>query len=289
MYRDRVEECMGAASRSGNLEEVRQAARAHSYDDYLAATLAPRSVAADFMILAAYFGEIARVPREVSETGLGAIRLQWWRDAIGGEHESGHPVADAMKDMIERRGLDRDRIFAPIDAAQALLHPEPFESDAAFAEMLRGMDGAHFGLRGFLLGQTDGNQRETLEALGVSLALIRHCAALPVFFAKGRLPVSRRQLPSDALDVHEGDIDAAVLARLADGLVRIADHQWREARGRAKSLDAVSRQAAATFALAGPYLKALQRVGRDPVRELAELPPLSRVLTLAWTAATGRM
>ena len=55
----------------------------------------------------------------MTEPGLGAIRLQWWREAIDraakGE-ATGHPVADAIGAAMRKGKLSRARIAALIDA-----------------------------------------------------------------------------------------------------------------------------------------------------------------------------
>ena len=78
-------------------EAVRAAARELDYDRYLAALLAPRRARDDLMALAAFHGEIARIPLTVREPAIGDIRLQWWRDALRtpAGTATGNPVADA--------------------------------------------------------------------------------------------------------------------------------------------------------------------------------------------------
>ena len=61
---------------TAEVDAVRNAARSHAPDFYLSALLAPRSVRSDLVTLAAYLGEIARVPLTASEPALGAIRTQ---------------------------------------------------------------------------------------------------------------------------------------------------------------------------------------------------------------------
>ena len=62
--------------------DVRDAARAYDRDRYLSALLAPSRARDDLVVLAAYLGEIQRVPLMIREALAGEIRLQWWRDAL---------------------------------------------------------------------------------------------------------------------------------------------------------------------------------------------------------------
>ena len=93
----------------------RRIARETDPDRSIAASFAPREARADLFALYAFNAELARVAELVSEPGLGAIRLQWWREAIeraaNGE-ASGHPVADAIGNLIRRRDLSRASALA---------------------------------------------------------------------------------------------------------------------------------------------------------------------------------
>src|SRR5512145_2880437 len=87
---------------------VREVARDLDHDRYLAALLAPVPARDALMTVAALHGEIARIPTSVREPAMGAIRLQWWRDALGGEtgpEPTGSPVADRLRHAIESGAL----------------------------------------------------------------------------------------------------------------------------------------------------------------------------------------
>ena len=79
-----------------------RAARELDYDRYLAALLAPRAARDGLMALAAFHGEIARIPRTVREPGVGDIRLQWWRDALRDAGRHGDRQSRRRRDA--RRG-----------------------------------------------------------------------------------------------------------------------------------------------------------------------------------------
>src|SRR5262245_33452903 len=109
---------------------VIEAARTHERDRYLSALLAPSAVRADLLVLAAYLGEVRRIPLAVHEAAVGEMRLQWWRDTLAGNNPSaGHPVADAMIGVVERRQLDRNLILAPLEGVSRELYEDGFEHD----------------------------------------------------------------------------------------------------------------------------------------------------------------
>jgi len=106
---------------------VREAARRSEPDRYLAALLAPRAARADLIALAAFVGEVARIPLTGSEPMIGEIRLQWWRDALVnllGGTATGSPIADTVGAAIRSRGLPEALFMSIIDARSRDLDPQ---------------------------------------------------------------------------------------------------------------------------------------------------------------------
>ncbi len=89
----------------------------------------------DLIALYAYDHEITRAPRVVSKPLLGEIRLAWWREALdaiyAGQAVRRHPVAEALKTAVARRGLPREFLETPLDARYDDLQPGAFEDEAA--------------------------------------------------------------------------------------------------------------------------------------------------------------
>jgi len=76
---------------------------------YLCALTAPLAKREALVALLAFDQEIARIPGVVSEPMLGAIRLQWWIDAlpqITSGQPPGHPIAEALGPL----GLSLDEL-----------------------------------------------------------------------------------------------------------------------------------------------------------------------------------
>ncbi|MCB1510637.1 MAG: squalene/phytoene synthase family protein [Hyphomicrobiaceae bacterium] len=138
-------------------EDIRQRARQTNYDWYLAALLAPRAARADLLVLAAFSGEVARIPSAVSEPMMGAIRLQWWRDVLDQPAGAtiGHPLADALRELIARHRLTKAHLHAQIDAAEQALQSEPFEDRAALSNHFGKAWGSRFRLAAECLRGTD--------------------------------------------------------------------------------------------------------------------------------------
>lgn len=90
---------------------------------------------ADVVTLYAYDHELARAPRVASNPILGEIRLTWWREALDevfdGREVRRHPTAQALAEMIRRRGMPREPFEALIDARYRELDPAPMSATEA--------------------------------------------------------------------------------------------------------------------------------------------------------------
>ncbi|PWG63482.1 squalene/phytoene synthase family protein [Spiribacter halobius] len=72
------------------------------------------------LALAAYRAEVLEVPREVSDPGVGAVKLKWWQEELerlfAGQPR--HPVSQALAPVIERHGFAREPFAEVIEAAR---------------------------------------------------------------------------------------------------------------------------------------------------------------------------
>jgi len=99
--------------------------------------IADAALRADVIAIYAYDHELARAPRVASNALLGEIRLTWWREmldeAYEGRHVRHHPTAQALADVIRRRGLPREPLEAMIDGRYRELDATPMTSKEALA------------------------------------------------------------------------------------------------------------------------------------------------------------
>jgi phytoene synthase len=81
-------------------------------DRFILALMAPQQHRDALMTLFAFNQEIAKTREVVSETTIGLIRLQWWRDAIGeiydGKEPRHHAVISPLAQMIHDYDLPRE-------------------------------------------------------------------------------------------------------------------------------------------------------------------------------------
>lgn len=265
--------------------EILRSARDLAYDDYMAALLAPERHRADLLIAAATFGELAKLPLQVSDATLGEIRFQWWRDILASGAKTGSPIADALIGLQSRLGIPVAEILAPaLEARAAELYAEPFPDRAAFDAYVVAPERAHLRLRAAILGHSvtgDAASPATsalLDEAAGEIGLVRACCRLPLLFAKGRYPI-------DLAGTGGGEtVDEAILRGAVTGLVGDAAAAWGRLRPRIKRISPELRPLILPIALAGPYLRVLQGVGHDLLRQIAEPSPLERSVRL-WLAA----
>ena len=275
---------------------VRIAARAYERDRYLSALLAPAAARASLLALAAFAGEIQRIPATVSEPMAAAIRLQWWRDAVAapdGTASTGHPIADAMRAAIRAHALAPDRAIGFIDAVSDTLSADPMPDDTALAAWLGETEAALYHLALAILADPGEAARRAplVTAAGRATGLTRLLAELPAHVAEGRLLIPRSRLDAAGLtlDALRADATPRALAPLLDSLAADALHAFADARRLMAGLPRPLDVAFLPLALVEPHLRLLRKPGHDPLRHVAELLPVGRIWRLWWMYKTGRV
>jgi phytoene synthase len=272
---------------AGEREAVRQAARALAFDWYLAALLAPSHARDDLVTLAAYLGETARIPATVTEPGLGAIRLQWWRDAIANGADgarTGNPVADALTELARRRALPDDMLELPLAGREHELDADGLTDEADFQAYLDETWGTAFRLAARALGVEETDPIRSLCNLAAdAYGRMRLALDLPRHLEHGRLPLPASRLADrDPRNLPESEARSAANALVAT-LAKEAREVFAEARTALRAAPAAVRPAFLPLALVEPYLRALENPGHDPLRDIADISPLVRVRRL-WLA-----
>lgn len=271
---------------------VRRIARAADPDRTLAALFAPRAARDDLFSLFAFNAELARIADLVTEPGLGAIRLQWWRDAIDAAargEATGQPVADAFGQALGRRGLSRERIGALIDARSFDIGETVMPDTRTLDAYLFDTTGGLFALAAEIVGAQGENRDVVAEAGGRAYGLVRVMRSLPVLAAKGRT-----YLAEDALLRHDTSPQAIFAGETSPGLEALLAEMRERAREALRvaefhlfgegmtgtGINQAGRTAFLPLALVGPYLTALAKLG-NPLHEIVRINPLRRLWRLA--------
>ena len=289
----------GPADKIGSAagDAVRLSARSWERDRYLAALLGPRDVRSDLIALAAFSGEIARIPAFVSEPMMGEIRLQWWRDTLhkeasesGDGSGSGHPVADAVRRTAAQRHLPIDLLIGIIDAQDIGLHDDPITDDHMLVTHFAKTEGALFELALRVLGRADQTARSAALAAGQAYGLARMLIEMPALWAQGRTLIPATRLEAVGLstaDVQAGP-DSGRFAPVLAGLVAEARRNLALARQAGRELSGAQHVALLPLAVVEPYLKAFEKPGRDPLRDPIDILPMRRIWRLWYAHRTGR-
>src|SRR3954465_11100240 len=95
---------------------------------FLAPLFAPQKYRRALYALYAFNLEVARTRELAREPMPGEIRLQWWRDVLGGAGPgdvAAHPVAAALRETVVRYRLPPGMLADLIDAREFDLYDDP--------------------------------------------------------------------------------------------------------------------------------------------------------------------
>jgi phytoene synthase len=190
------------------------------HDRFLTAVLAPPAVRGGVMALYAFNAEVAKVRESVSETLIGRMKLQWWRDVIaavydGGKVPQGNPVVDALAETIRTYGLSRVHFERLLEARERDMSDESPQDVAALESYAEGTSAALTWLVLEVLGVRDDASMRAGRHVGIAWALTGLLRAV-LFHAR----VNRFLLPQDLMaaeqltghDLHERRNAAKVAA-----------------------------------------------------------------------------
>ena len=124
---------------------------------------------------------------------------------------------------------------------------------------------------------------------GRVFGLTRLLARLPEHLAAGRMPLPLSMLAAHGLTpvaLSAGVVTPAVRDLIATTVHGISDI-FATLRPQIKSLSRQQRVALLPLAVVAPYLKVKGRSGRNPLRDIADLAPLTRVWRIAMAHAVG--
>lgn len=286
---------MGDGTTAPPDETVIASARSGEPDRYLAALLATPDARPRLLALAAFASELARVPLLASrEPAMGAIRLQWWRDALSppdAGSRTGNPIADAISAAIRRCSLPTALLLEAIDAREVDLGLQPMPDDAALAAYLWSSEGTFFALAARVL---DGDRGDDIEQAalyaGRAYGLARLLLGLPHALSRGRLLLPQSRL--DAFNVSSRQLlsgeGGAEVTKLLERMCAEAREALVTSRKHVANLPRPVRVAFLPLALVATYLRAVERAGGDVLRSPVEIAPLTRVWRIAAAQWFGR-
>lgn len=263
--------------------------RAGDKDRFLATLFAPQKHRRPLYALYAFNLEAARTRELAREPMPGEIRLQWWRDVLGGAGRGdveAHPVAAALRDIVVRYRLPPRMLDDLIDARSFDLYDDPMPSLSHLEGYAVQTSSALIELAGRILCDgRDPNAGDLARHAGIAYAITGLLRALPIHCARGQL-----YLPADlmersgvqAADALSGKVTDELRAVLAE-LRLEARHHLGAARGLLAAAPPELAPALLPLALVRPSLDRMERRSYRPF-EPSELPQWRRQWVL-WRAA----
>ena len=235
-------------------------------DRFVATLFAPESRRRALHALYAFNVELSRVRDLAREPMPGEIRLQWWREMLGGARtgEAG-PVASALMATIIRYRLPLRIFEAMIEARAFDLYDDPMGSLAELEGYAEKTSSALIGLAARILNEgNDPRLDQAVRHAGIAQAIAGVLAAFPIHAARRQL-----YLPLDLMQRH-GVRPEDVLARTTTPQLKVALAEMRAvARAHLAQVPVTEIPPAllAAFlpvALVGPTLKRLERRADAP-------------------------
>ena len=165
--------------------------RAADIDRWLSSRfVADERLRAGLIALYAFEAELMAIPARVTQPMLAEMRYVWWREQMDGVFagvaRKGHPVLEALTDVVARHGLDRAPFDALIEAHIGRVHGEPHDLDAFYVgpmqAAVRVLAGPGFDEAVIAAGRVRGLTQtgQTAQAGALRAEANRALAALPV-------------------------------------------------------------------------------------------------------------
>lgn len=276
---------------SDAFDHCEELVRAGDKDRFLATLFAPQKYRRPLHALYAFNLEIARIRETAHEPMPGEIRLQWWRDVLGGAGRgevSAHPVAAALRETVVRYRLPPKMLEDLIDARTFDLYDDPMLSLAELELYAVRTSSALIEMAARILSDGKDGAGDLAGHAGIAYAMAGLLRAMPIHAARRQL-----YLPQDVLERH-GARAEDVFARQATTELRAALAELR-LRARRHLTAAVNLAAAAPAsiapallpaALVRPALDRMERRSYQPFKP-SDIPQWRRQWIL-WRAARRR-
>jgi len=196
-----------AAAEESGIGYCLQQIRRFDRDRTLTVLAAPQPAAADLAVLYAFNLEIALVRDSVSESMLGRIRLQWWREAIAEVYEGRprrHAVLESLAALHARHPLTRAYFERMIDARESELDavvPTDLGALEAYADAASG-DLLRLAAEAAGLAAPSGDVDTLIRHVGIAFGLTG--IARSVLYLAGR---RQTMLPESLLARHGVSLD----------------------------------------------------------------------------------
>lgn len=272
------------------LEYCRDKAAPPGSSLHYALLFAPDATARDALLATnAVHAEVTAIPAEVSDPGVAAAKLGWWREEIDRalDGNAQHPAAQALGAAHRQRPFAREDLKGLFDGVAMDLEYGAYPSFAALSVYCHQVGGSTVRLAVTACGAEPTASAPFAHDLGMALPLLRHLRRLPTDLRAGRLYIPEDELEAAGLDrqrLLRGDDGEALHGLLDEQAVRVRDFLHSAL---ARTPEAERRRLLPLTVHAQLYLKLLERVraeGMPVLHGRHHLTPV-RKLWHAWRRA----
>lgn len=258
--------------KKNNLSYCGDLVRQHEPDLFLLSMFVKADVREDVWALFAFHHEISKTRDVVSESTLGLIRLQWWRDSIGEIYENGyvqaHEVLKPLAKAIEKHNLPRESFDKLIYArefdlenvspgnVEGLLNYCDFTCAPLFEMVVKVMG--------------DDPEQFVIQPIAMNYTLMKVLRLAPYYAKNGRL-----MLPENLCVKYGITLDNFFEKDVSDIIREIA-----ESRLDSSIADQVFLKSAQS--LSDIYYKNLKSNGNNVLSEKLKVDPPFKVMRLFW-------
>ncbi|MRH77447.1 squalene synthase HpnD [Spiribacter sp. C176] len=256
---------------------------------HYALLFAPQDQRQGLAALAALRAEILEVPREVSDAGIGAVKLTWWQEELQrlAEGNPRHPVTQALAPSIDQHALPLDGLNELIEAARMDLEYGSYPTLRELTLYCHRAGGSIAELTWRMGGSTGTEAAAFAHDLSIGLELTRMLRHL-----RRDLIAGRCYIPADELSIRGVTTEQILSEPEAEVTQSVLAQQARRAR---QFLDSAITQLQPQerqplrygLILAVLYRELLLRIEQDGIPVLSRqhhLTPL-RKLWMAWKTA----
>jgi phytoene synthase len=232
--------------------------------------------------VSAFRVEIDKIPRSVTNTIIGEMRLQWWRDVLGNPHGSdskSHPVARALFSVTDVFSIPPKDLFPVLDAYRERLYEQPFKTPG---DLERNCEKALFPVLRIKADILDcGSAKhsagfsEAMKTAAALLGLVDYLCSHSgpgtnsTLFVPEDTPPSSPEVSAEGKETQyqHGDLRQAFRT-----VARRLPELQQAFNNRAPSLNGLERLAFLNTCLTPAYIRAMEKDGFDPVERRLDIP-----------------
>ena len=279
------------------LSYIADLVRREDRDRFLTALFVPSALREDVLALYAFNVELARIRQNVSETLIGQMKLQWWRDVISAIYEGrdapkGNPVTESLAGCIRRHKLTRVHFDTILETREQEMRAD----DAGFMFTdVTGLEGYALGTSSTLiqlvlgiLGADSPLTQGAARHVGIAVAFTGILRAVLIHAYDNRLYLPKAIVTGAGLSGVQdlqSQQNAKAAAKMIADIASVAMAHLDKARAAKVERAAVPALLGAT--IAEQYLKTLKAAAYD----LSHPKPVvmrASVLRLTWNAWRGK-